>query len=255
MNFSTSPKSLFNLSDISSNYVDQLSISSTEVTSLLEHWVTSDNFLTAATVAFGSASDSDSWANTLLDLKQSILNGDFSIRLELRSNVELQSALGAYSAIGTTAEPTIYLNADWFATASAEAVQAVLLEELGHAFDDYLHAGVDSQGDEGAIFSALVRGVELSTQELAQLRTEDDTNTIVLDGQSVAVEQAIDFSPTAAQWVDLPRTGDPNKQDSDGVWTANASDLVGDSTTPYLQIQADGTNIAFKVLVDRFSWR
>ncbi|QQE65799.1 hypothetical protein GFS31_24890 [Leptolyngbya sp. BL0902] len=62
---------------------------------------------------------------------------------------------------------------------------------------------------------------------------------------------SIEFAPTSSEWVNLPRTGDTNKGATDGVWTANASDLVGNDANPYLQIQADGNgNIAFKVLAE-----
>lgn len=86
-----------------------------------------------------------------------MLDGNYSTRLEIRSGTELKGALGAYSATGTTGQPIVYLNGNWLSTASAEQIQSVLLEELGHSFDDQINGGIDSAGDEGAIFSALER--------------------------------------------------------------------------------------------------
>ena len=62
----------------------------------------------------------------------------------------------------------IYLNANWLASANAAAVEAVLLEELGHAIDQRLNQGNDTTGDEGAIFSALIQKRAVDLQELNQ---------------------------------------------------------------------------------------
>jgi hypothetical protein len=60
----------------------------------------------------------------------------------------------------------------------------VLLEEIGHAIDHRLNAGQDSPGDEGAIFSALIRGVDISAVET----TQNDHHILLIDGQPIAVE-------------------------------------------------------------------
>ncbi len=46
----------------------------------------------------------------------------------------------------------------------------------------------DSPGDEGAIFSALVRGNDLTETELQQLKAEDDGAIALLDGEERAIE-------------------------------------------------------------------
>ena len=66
----------------------------------------------------------------------------------------------------------------------------MLLEEIGHSLDALLNPGEDAAGDEGAIFSAVVRGVKLSEAQLQALRSENDAATIEMDGQVLAVEQA-----------------------------------------------------------------
>ena len=70
-----------------------------------------------------------------------------------------------------------------------EAVASVLLQEAGHYVDSRIN-DLEAPGDEGAIFSALVRTESLSKQELQRHRAEDDSATITLDGQTIQIEQA-----------------------------------------------------------------
>jgi len=48
----------------------------------------------------------------------------------------------------------------------------------------------DTAGDEGELFSALVRGVNLSAAELGRIKAEDDHTVIVVNGQSIPVEKS-----------------------------------------------------------------
>ncbi|MFM8633402.1 MAG: hypothetical protein ACKOEX_01090, partial [Planctomycetia bacterium] len=90
------------------------------------------------------------------------LRSGLGISVELRSGTELQGSRGAYAAAGPNGSERIYINADWAAEASADDVAAVLLEEIGHAIDQRLNPGLDSTGDEGELFSDVVRGLQLS---------------------------------------------------------------------------------------------
>ncbi|MEO0853613.1 MAG: right-handed parallel beta-helix repeat-containing protein, partial [Cyanobacteria bacterium J06648_11] len=105
--------------------------------------------------------------------------------LEVRSGAELNGALGVYAA----ATDTVYVSREFVETATADQIASVLLEELGHGVDARVN-GSDSAGDEGEIFSALARGLELSEAQLDLLRQQDDSAEVVLDGQVLAVEQA-----------------------------------------------------------------
>ncbi|MEO1401710.1 MAG: Ig-like domain-containing protein [Cyanobacteria bacterium J06635_1] len=71
--------------------------------------------------------------------------------------------------------------------ATPDQIAAVLLEEIGHGLDARLNH-TDSPGDEGAIFSAIVRGVELNEAQWQALKGEDDTTSVVIDGQTFAAE-------------------------------------------------------------------
>jgi hypothetical protein len=113
-------------------------------------------------------------------------NSDFSIipTIEIISDSDLNGANGAFSI----QKMRIYLSESLINSANLSLIASVLLEEIGHAVDGRLNQS-DSLGDEGAIFSALVRGETLNPQQLGSLKAEDDTATITLDGQVVEIEQ------------------------------------------------------------------
>ena len=104
--------------------------------------------------------------------------------IEILTHNELKGAYGAFSQ--DTGH--IYLAQELLSPSLTELATSVLLEEYGHFIDSRLNT-VDSQGDEGAIFSALVQGKILSDEQLQQLQTEDDSTTINLHGQAIEVEQ------------------------------------------------------------------
>jgi Ca2+-binding RTX toxin-like protein len=106
--------------------------------------------------------------------------------LEILAANELNGANGTYAA----ATSRIYLSAEFLQAhlANPEDAVGVLLEEIGHGVDALLNQQ-DSAGDEGAIFSALVRGESLTAETLALLKAEDDSGVINVNGQAIAVEQ------------------------------------------------------------------
>jgi hypothetical protein len=117
------------------------------------------------------------------------LSGDFSLIPEVRvvSNGELGTANGAYAA----SLDKILVSADFLAGHEGDvaAVVGLLLEEIGHKLDRVLNGGVDSLGDEGAMFRLLVTGQVLSPEVLAGLRGQDDHAVVVVDGKAVEVEK------------------------------------------------------------------
>ncbi|MBE9175848.1 hypothetical protein IQ225_12055, partial [Synechocystis salina LEGE 06155] len=104
--------------------------------------------------------------------------------------------LGAYAQ----STDTIYLNQNFLETASPEQVQAVLLEEIGHAIDARLNLA-DSPGDEGEIFANVVSGVPLDKLGLQSLRSQADHFTIFVDGYAVPVEAATFSASNFAELV------------------------------------------------------
>jgi hypothetical protein len=113
--------------------------------------------------------------------------GDFSSipEIEIRPGAEINGALGAFAG----ASNKIYLSQELLEEGNVGAVADVLLEEIGHGVDWQINA-TDASGDEGAIFSAVVRGETLSGVELQALKAEDDNATVWLDGQFIQIEQA-----------------------------------------------------------------
>ena len=105
--------------------------------------------------------------------------------IEILTADQLDGAYGAFSQ----ETGHIYLAQELLNPSMIQLATDVLLEEYGHFVDNQLNL-VDSQGDEGAIFSALVQGKTLSAEQLQQLQAEDDSAAIYVDGQSIQVEQA-----------------------------------------------------------------
>jgi hypothetical protein len=141
------------------------------------------NFWDLFETAFGSSYD----FATATSFRSQWQGGDFSLfpQIEVVSSDVLDTANGAY-AISTN---KIYLSDQFVSVASQQSLEAVILEEFGHFVDAQVNA-TDTAGDEGELFSAIVRGVNLSAAELGRIKTEDDHAVIVVNGKSVAVEQA-----------------------------------------------------------------
>ncbi|MFN7500835.1 MAG: bluetail domain-containing putative surface protein, partial [Dolichospermum sp.] len=122
------------------------------------------------------------------NLRSQWLVGDFSSfpQIEILDSSILGNASGAYG----TSTNKIYLAANFLDTATETDIIAVLLEEYGHFIDAHINQ-TDSAGDEGDIFSNLVRGNSLSAGTLQALKGENDWATITVGGQSIQIEQAL----------------------------------------------------------------
>ena len=151
------------------------------------------NFWSLFNTAFGSSYD----FATAATLRSQWQEGNFSQfpDIEILTNDVLGSANGAY-AISTN---KIYLSDQFVSTASQQSLDALILEEFGHFVDAQVN-GTDTAGDEGELFSAVVRGVSLSAAELSRIKTEDDHAVVMIDDQVVAIEQ--DAPPNIA-WTRL----------------------------------------------------
>ncbi|NMG18330.1 calcium-binding protein [Brasilonema bromeliae] len=138
----------------------------------------------ASRVAFGDRIE----LNRLNDLVQQWKIGDFSALPEITilPGNNLNGARGAYSAQTNT----IYLSQEFITNASNPAdVNDVLLEEVGHFIDSVINP-VDAPGDEGEIFANLIQGKTLTSQQLENLRNQNDAITIQINGQVLQAEAA-----------------------------------------------------------------
>jgi RNase P/RNase MRP subunit p29 len=154
-----------------------------EVYEDLSKFAAEPDFVTKMNLAFGENWD----AAGAKALAEGWFNRDFSAipPVKVVSSAEIAGANGAFAA----ATDTIYLSKEFLAenAMNPAAVADVLLEEIGHSVDARLNV-TDSQGDEGAIFGAVVQGKELSEGELQGLRSEDDRASILLGGEDTTIE-------------------------------------------------------------------
>jgi hypothetical protein len=176
--------------------------------------------------AAGSTERFSTWAE---QLRQELSSGGFSVSLELRSGQELQGANAAYAAPASAGGERILLNADWAAGASNTDLQRVLLEELGHAFDQRLTGGGDTPGDEGALFAARLLDIPLEPAVLEAMSQENDGGLLQLGNQAVPVEfNGYDPSTTDTDQDGVVDSLDLD-DDNDGILDTVES-LVGDTT-------------------------
>ena len=103
--------------------------------------------------------------------------------IEIRDRAELGGARGVY----VLEKDKIYLAREFIESAASQEIVALLLEGIGHGIDARINT-TDSAGDEGEIFSRLVRGEELSAAVLAALHQEDDIVELVIDGETLTGE-------------------------------------------------------------------
>jgi hypothetical protein len=163
---------------------------------LLTGFAHRDDFWGLFETAFGTQTD----RNVAERFRLQWQVGDFEDfpRVEAISEQVLGTANGAYA----TSTNTIYLSDRFLASATAQDLTAVVLEEFGHFVDAQVNQ-VDTPGDEGELFSDLVRGVELSASELKRIQTEDDHAVISLGGQFIEIEKA-DLAPYTPEGWDAP---------------------------------------------------
>jgi subtilisin family serine protease len=176
---------------------------------------------------FEQSNDARSVINQWLN-QESILPG-----IEIVSSAAIDGAQGAYAA----ATNQIYLSQEFLIENQdrPDAVESVLLEELGHSFSAQINSQ-DVPGDEGAIFSRLVRGEAISSETLAALWTEDDTNTITFNNENIQIEQAREGKNPAFDLMGLTDLrNDPNFANIDGSgFDVAVIDTGLDATHPLL---------------------
>jgi Ca2+-binding RTX toxin-like protein len=159
----------------------------------------SPSFIEQMTVAFGN-----SWSPIIAQDVLTELAGGKLPKIEVVA--DLGGALGAYAADTNK----IYLSQKFLLAnqTNPQAIADVLLEEIGHSIDARINQ-VDSVGDEGEIFAALVNQRNLSSGELAGLKSQSDQQTLVINGQTTTVEQAtygsINVDGNLADWTAAER--------------------------------------------------
>ncbi|MEB3270424.1 MAG: putative Ig domain-containing protein, partial [Synechococcus sp.] len=124
-----------------------------------------------------------------LQLQQLLQTGErLPVHYQLLSDSELLGNGAAFSSLGTTASPTIYLNREWLESRDPSLMVRVLLEEIGHTIDHHLNGNRDSRGDEGELFARQLLGESIDAGTRQQILGQNDAGTITVDGQLVSVE-------------------------------------------------------------------
>ena len=162
--------------------------------------------------AFGRSFDSEAAILWLNNAAHHNVN-DFP-ELEIISSAEINHADGAYSADRNT----IYLATEFIEANSANspAINGVILEEFGHFLDAKFNS-VDTPGDEGELFAALVQNKHLTEQQLKRIQTENDQQTVVINNQTVQIEQANSGDNPAFDLIGLTKLrNDPKFAGIDG---------------------------------------
>ncbi|MFN9671124.1 MAG: endo-1,3-1,4-beta-glycanase ExsH, partial [Microcystis sp.] len=202
------------------------------VDDVLFNFAQSDGFWANLETAFGTSYD----VVKATELRQQWQSRDFSQlpEIEVVNSSVLGSANGAYG-ISTN---KIYLSESFFASASSDALVAVMLEEIGHFVDAQINR-VDTVGDEGELFSHLVRGVNLTEAELTYIQTEDDRSVINLGGQFIGVEQTAPITLIVNTTID---ENDGSATIGSGLSLRDAVTIANKSpNTPYIIKLKSGT--------------
>ncbi|BAZ50329.1 YD repeat protein [Nostoc sp. NIES-4103] len=139
------------------------------------------NYIDSLQIAFGSGWQLQTATALIKDLAQ----GQNLPSIEVVTDQELKTQ-GAFSQQTNT----IYLAQEFVEQNPTNAIATVLTEELGHYIDSQLNP-IDTPGDEGELFAAIVDGVELTPGQLQAINVEDDHNIVTINGQTLRVEQSV----------------------------------------------------------------
>ncbi len=156
----------------------------------LKKFVNEPAFSEKMTIAFGERIDLDS-AKSLI---QNLSNGQFLPQIEILSLKDINGYNGAFDFLTNI----LYISEDFLLqnANNPDAIASVLLEEIGHSIDSRVNA-IDALGDEGEIFSALVRGTTLSQPDILALKSENDQVSLSSNGQPILVETSASAWTTA----------------------------------------------------------
>jgi len=165
--------------------------------------------------------------------RQQALKGDFGWLPPVRtvSAETLNGANGAYDA----ESGTVLINASLDPSLAA----STYVEEAGHHLDTQLNTE-DTQGDEGELFRRILSGEKLSTNQVAEIRAENDKGIIHVDGQAKEVEF---WNPLKALRNTVKAVG--GAVTSAASWVGNAAKSVWNGVKTMANRVGDGVRSLF----------
>ncbi|MDJ0846494.1 hypothetical protein [Crocosphaera sp.] len=170
-----------NLSFINDDYLFIITQAELLVRDWLQKFSRSSDFLSQMKEIFGEVE--------LRSLQQQWKRREFEFpEIEIVGKKEIGEANGAF----TQADSRIYIAREFLAENidNISLIVSVLLEEFGHFIDKKLHLNLDTNGDEGELFAAIVTGKELTDTEIQLIKQEDDSAIVTINGQTLELEQA-----------------------------------------------------------------
>ena len=196
----------------------------------------------------GKNSPDADWSEHLSDLRQAIIEGSFTINIVEMDSASQFTAVAAYTHSGPDGKPTIFINSFWFKMFDTPDATRALVEELGHAIDDYLNPNADTPGDEGEIFAAKVTSYTFGNVDQSILTTEQDQGTVTANGINYDVEFASFTFTTAYQVVVDIDSSTSSSYVSDGLDSRQAitssTDVTPNQTYEYT-IDKESNNLNF----------
>ena len=117
------------------------------------------------------------------------------IVVEVLDNAVMNGLIGAYTNDSQHGDERIYINLEWALDATPEQLEAVLLEEIGHSINQQINGNEKTKGDEGAIFSSLIRNTVI--QELE--KNQDDRHVLTIQGKEISVRASSSIGDTGAE--------------------------------------------------------
>ncbi|MEG3637915.1 Ig-like domain-containing protein [Magnetococcus sp. PR-3] len=195
----------------------------------------------------GKDQPDDVWQANLQQIQDEIRSGTFQLQVATMESVSHSTAVAAFAAEGLNGEPTILLHQGWVNLLGESEMTAFLAEEIGHALDHRLNNGVDTAGDEGALFAAQILGDTLDSAAMTDLALEKDHGQVVVDGRSVDVEFAsYQFSAAYAMYPTDSRHLAEKEQETDrfigtklGATTINDGSSQGSFSGNDVVVQLD----------------
>ncbi|MDR2189385.1 MAG: VCBS domain-containing protein, partial [Azonexus sp.] len=138
----------------------------------------------------GNTSD-PAWQARLSALREGLLDGTLTVNVQAISPGAMPNAVAAFTAQGPDGGPTIFVNTAWTSLLGAPDLTRTLVEEYGHAIDNWLSAGRDSAGDEGERFAQAALNWNLDPDAaLQRMALEQDRRVIEWEGASYQIETA-----------------------------------------------------------------